>query len=1068
MQNNKIAKRLMLIVLAIVALFCFFQKSYDVEAAGYYDDDVINDPPPGGLPIKDFFDLGTFNGNSAKISPNSSGLNVVRVTDDANQTGSVWSDNDKNYLNVNKKQTLSMWMYFGSVNSLIGNPDGLAFVLQNGGLDAISNVNGKVNNGESLGVWGSDNNKFTAAKPPRVGNVPTAAEQAIQNSFAVEFDTETNHYKKAATGSLQTPLMYNDYLNDKYNNVPDPHNGMDFLPVSDLNSTFLYEKTDSQYAHIAWNYPARDSTYEQLSNTPPKPGILSPSGTSILAMHHNLGSGKHNGRNVYLQRDSVNLRDSWRHVTIEYTPPVSGTTATLRYLVGDKNANTGASKTPDTDVTVPLDMTAFNLSNGQNKLRYGFTGSTSKDAVTKSAVVFETMPSLVDAEVNTYTVDNTNKSRIMYKNEDGGGDVLTQTNQNNNLIDDDSKGLTPAKTVHPEDDLTLNYMFHYLSGEEPADKLEGSFKIPDNINVKTDSNGNIGKVHYISKSDSSVTKDVDISETSLNDNLVTVAMDNMGDEKNNDWEYARVEINASANKLPDANTSKITVPSTTSTFNSTYFKANVDSASFDIIKPADTIKITTDMSNPTEVKLGDNFDLTGDISFGSGATVNKNDMYINYSIDGGSNIRANDDSSGSKFTIPGLETGTGSGQLNVGDHIIKVQVVDNNYTSPDGTKDTLASNTLDYHIKVTNKSIVITPDNSNITVNDNEPVILSGSYLHSDDTTTSDEGGDSQISYTITNNGTKQDTVTKNQTNNGKYAFTLKPYAYDKDPSTSLDDYTGNTGLKIGKNVVTIHIVDKEGHKSTDKDVIVNVPDISPTLTTDQNEFSVIEDDPINLNGKIGYTGDYQVTPSKLTWNIDANNHKYVKDYGGNTPVVTPIDQDISVDSTANGMTDQDDNPYKVSVYFTDPYGRKSNTVEYDVNIIDKTATIENGDYRFQNVHAIDRPMRVKREGNWNLKVNSVMTKWTLTAKASDMVKDAGMPDETKLDGDLVYVSKDNVTHDLSSQTFIQSDEDDTDSEVTNIAGNWASDQGVLLDLNSRNVSGSYTGNIEWGLSDSI
>lgn len=1064
MQTKKIAERLLFVIFSIMAFFGVLQRTSYATIA-YPDSNVIESPPSSGLALDNYFTIGKFNGvdttgNSATIKPNSNGVDVIRMTDGENETSAVWSNNDKNYLNIKRKQTLSMWLYFGSVKDPRGIPDGMAFVLQNDerGANAISKLNGKVNNGETLGVWGSDGNKNVTNTDAGYGGVTPVQKQAIQNSVAIEFDTETNHY-----GDKKSPKLWNTFNNNPTkSNLPNAGDAFDFLPINygSGNNSFIYFANDQQYGHMAWQYPADKNSYEQLSLTPPGSGIpiLDPS-YSVMALKHHF-----NGGNIYFQRNSLdgsNYTKSWKHFTVDYTPPADGSNmAKLRYRLGDKAADTGKAQTPDMDATADIDITKFGDVK-DNKLRYGFTASTGEGANTVSAMIFETMPSLVDAESNAYVVDKTANTRIKQPtnievNEDA------QVNQNYELYDDDSLSLTPTTKVHPKDDLRLNYLFHYKDGEEPATGLKSTFNVPKNITVNTDSSGNIGVMHYISKT--GTTKDVDIPVEDLKDGVISTSIDDMGDPKNNNWEYARAEINASA----DDTDTKLNVPLTTSQIEGDNYKVNIDTAAFDIIKPADTLKITTDMDDPTEVKLGDKFDLTGDISFGSGATVNKGDMYINYSIDGGSNLRASDDSSGSKFTIPDFETGTGTGQLGIGDHTIKVQVVDSNYTASDGTKDTLSSNVLEYHIKVTNKSVVITPDNSNITVNDNEPVILSGSYLHSDDTTTSGEGGDSQISYTITNNGTKQDTVTEDQTNNGKYAFTLKPYAYDKNPSTSLDDYTGNTGLKVGKNIVTIHIVDKEGHKSTDKDVIVNVPDISPTLTTDQNEFSIIEDDPIDLNGKVGYTGDYQVTPSKLTWNIDANNHKYVKDYGGNTPVVTPVDQDISVDSTANGMTDQDDNPYKISVYFTDPYGRKSNTVEYNVNIIDKTATIENGDYRFQNVHAIDRPTRVKREGNWNLKVNSVMTKWTLTAKASDMVKDAGMPDATRLDGDLIYVSKDNVAHDLSSQTFIQSDQDDTDSEVTNIAGNWASDQGVLLDLNSRNVSGSYTGNIEWGLSDSI
>ncbi|WP_125713939.1 hypothetical protein [Companilactobacillus kedongensis] len=1091
MQIKKIVKGFIFAFVAIMAFFGILQRTSNVvEAASYFDSQVIGDPPPGGLPISNYFKTGDYTGNSARVVKGST--DTVQVTSEAGQTGAVWSDNQKNYLNISKKQTISMWMYFGTVNSLVGIPDGLAFVLQNGPISAISNTNGTVNSGESLGVWGSDSNRYAVLGGDAVDGVTPVEKQAIQNSFAIEFDTETNHYKG------KSPMNYYDYISNGKSSadLPDPKNAMDFLPydIDDHegpNYNYLYSTSnDKQYAHIAWNYPARATSYVQLSNDPPKMnpaltifGSPYPSGTSIIALKHHLGAGG-NGANVYLQRETgnnVKPRASWRHVTIEYIPAPSGSNnATLTYKVGDKNPETGDAKSPQVDVTLSLDMSAFGNMNGSDKLRYGFTGSTGANADTNSAVVFETMPSLVDAEANAYVVDKTANTRLEHVDKDSSGNnIPAQANQNYDLIDDDSLALTPTKKVHPKDDLTLNYRFHYLSGEEPATGLKSTFNIPTNVTVNTDSSGNIGTMHYVSKADSdekTTKKDVPIPASALSTStdssgsskqVVSADLDTMGDSSGDDWEYARAELNASA---ADTDT-KLNVPLTTSTIKGDNYNVDIDSSAFDIIPPAAKMNITTDMADPTEVKLGDKFNLTGAIKFDPESTVNKSDMYISYTI-GDKTYRAQDDSAGDKFTIQDLETGTGAGQLDVGDHTIKVQVIDNNFKAPDGTTDTISSNVLEYHIKVTNKTVVITPDKSNITVNDNEPLILSGTYLHSDNTTTADEGGLSTITYTITNpDGTKQDEVKTTEDNNGKYAFTLKPYAYDKDPSQSLDDYTGNTGLKVGKNVVTINITDQSGHKSDAKEVTVNVPDITPTLSTDQDEYSVIEDDPINMNAKVGYDGDYQVTPSKLTWTINANNHSDIKSYTGDTPTATPISQDFTVDSTASEMNDQDKNPYPVSVSFTDPYGRKSKTLKYNVNIINKTATIDNSNYTFQPVHQSDNPRRVKRNGPWNLKVDSVRTPWTLTARAGDMYKQVSGSDPIKLDGDLVYVSKDGATHDLSTQTVLQSKDIPTDSGSavsTDIAGGWTPDDGVLLDLKSRNVSGTYTGTVEWGLTDGI
>ncbi|MEQ7722640.1 hypothetical protein ABPD27_07985 [Levilactobacillus brevis] len=90
---------------------------------------------PQGLPLNDYFKLGTFNtstggGNSAKVidSNRGDGTQLVQLTDTTNEVGTIWTA-DNYRLNLNKNATASMWLYFGYRTSSVG--DGMAFVLQN-------------------------------------------------------------------------------------------------------------------------------------------------------------------------------------------------------------------------------------------------------------------------------------------------------------------------------------------------------------------------------------------------------------------------------------------------------------------------------------------------------------------------------------------------------------------------------------------------------------------------------------------------------------------------------------------------------------------------------------------------------------------------------------------------------------------------------------------------------------------------------------------------------------------------------------------------------------------------
>lgn len=1008
MNTKRIVRESLFCVFVIMAFFGMFQVTSKVAKAQTSTDGSVLGVPPPGIKLDGYFTKGTFTGNSATVI-NSNNVDIVRMANNPNQTGAIWSDNNKNYLDVTKKQTISMWMYFGVIQSEKGIPDGMAFVLQNDdrGAGAISMNGSTVNKGETLGVWGSDASSKTSIE-----------KQAIQNSFAIEFDTNINSGTSVG-------------------------NAFDSLPYSGINKF-------TGFGHIAWALPASAETYQKSG--------------SGYGMIHNLGSDSlTNGNGVdfsYSKNRSNTFQDGWKHMTIEYVPNADGKTAKITYKYLDKTYY-GKPLSPKVMATADINLDTFHL-NGSKKLRYGFTAATGNLADITEAVVFESMPSLVDAEDNAYVVDKTTNTRIS-----SGTSSSVTANQNVNLFSDEDNNLTTSKVAHPDDNLTLNYMLHFLSGEEPTSGVKATVNIPDNVSIAPDKDGNIGEVYYRSKPDANgnVTTESDpIDGSVLSGKTLTCDIDNLGDSQNKNWESVQIKLNVTADKLPSGATS-LNVPASSVHFEGTNFIGDAQSGSFNIVKPSNTLKITTDMTDTTEVKLDDKFNLTGDISFGTPETVNKNDMYINYSIDGGPIVRSQDTSAGSKYTIYDLETGTGTGQLNVGDHTIEVQVIDNNYSAGNGVIDTIASNKLDYHIKVTNQSVTVTPDKSTITVNDNEPLTLSGTYQHADGTSTTPEGGNSVIAYTITTaDGKKQAEVSSNQTNNGKYSFTLKPYAYEKDPSVSLDDYTGQTGLKVGKNTVSITVVDQDGHKSEATDVIVNVPEDTPTLTADQAGANIVQGDDINLTAKVGYSGNYQVTPSKLTWYINANGNKTINSYSGDKPVVTPLSQDITIGSTANGINDDVNNPYPISIYFTDPYGRKSETLSYPVNVMDKTSVLESTDYKFKNINASASPRVIGREGNWNLNVKSVMSKWTLTAKASPMV--AG--NDVTLDGSLIFVSPDNEITNMSNQTFIQRNTDDSTIKTTDIGDSWNPNQGILLDVNSSVLADTYSGKVEWDLTNSI
>lgn len=280
-------------------------------------------------------------------STNSSQMRAIRMTFSKNQAGSMWSNVDEgNYIDISKKQTLSMWLYFGPSQHLIsgdGFGDGMAFVMQNpsNGFKAFSNTNNTMAVGESLGVWGADNN-------PRTSTTQAIANTAIPNSWALEFDT------------------YN-------NNGTDPG----------TSSSFDIGYPDQ---HIGYGYPADPATYQRNGTAP---GLF-------------FGGGYYYNQKLAGVK-SVTLHDGqWHHLTISWNP----TTNQATYSFNDKNPTDNSKESnPITQTTDTIQKSEFgNLTS--NKLQWGFTSTTGAN-YEPNLVAFESIPSSVEASNSSTITDIT-------------------------------------------------------------------------------------------------------------------------------------------------------------------------------------------------------------------------------------------------------------------------------------------------------------------------------------------------------------------------------------------------------------------------------------------------------------------------------------------------------------------------------------------------------------------------------------------------------------------------------------------------------------------------------------
>lgn len=328
---------------------------------------------PDGLDnISTWFNVPTINNNNTKILTPGTGGNqgsadVIQLTQyqllaNTAKLGVIWSKRDQtetynqNFIDINKKQTMSMWMFFGGAHSYGGadTGDGMAFVLQNSTKadNAFTTIPSTGFVGESLGVWGSES-KITDASS-------TVANRAIDNSWALEFDTFPNAQ------------------NDVGNNF-DHQEGLGYV-----NN------------HIGSNYPGEPATY--LTDKDGKVGMI--------LNHMNLITSVKGAT----YPTNFLTDDRWHHVTMTWTPASSGSTIANMNLKYDDKKIDGTVTTPSIDQNSSIDLTKFNL-NGGNKLYWGFTGSTG-GSTENNLIIFESIPAIVEADAGSTMYDESSQRYI--------------------------------------------------------------------------------------------------------------------------------------------------------------------------------------------------------------------------------------------------------------------------------------------------------------------------------------------------------------------------------------------------------------------------------------------------------------------------------------------------------------------------------------------------------------------------------------------------------------------------------------------------------------------------------
>ncbi|WP_057767112.1 lectin-like domain-containing protein [Companilactobacillus tucceti] len=439
MTINKIIKAVnFLACLFMIGLFVSIEQNNIVEVRAATDVPVANSPE--GLNFKDYFVRGSFRGNGADTTNFKNGnTSIIQVTPrEGSSIGAVWSAADKdNYLDLNAKQTLSMWMYFGNEKDPA---DGLAFILQNSGIDAISKDGNLPAKGQTMGVWGIDND-YKNTDPKKL------SDSAIQNSWALEFDT---HINRTLAGS---DMFSNGSITGSPVGI---NNGFDSVVKTIVNNP------SKSFSHIADNYPGSSESYLLQSGFAPSyPGAGSgPSVYWYRLAHNNLVTtyGPNSNYNFTLSNGL------WHHLVINWTPPETGSTiGHLSYNLDDK-IHTGEvtadnNAQPISVKDIPVDTSYFyknatqNFTKDEGKVIWGFTGSTG-DQYARNMVIFESIPSLVEGSTSTHIY-----------NDSQGGKELSATD----------------KDVYNNEILRFVYNVKRDSGAQDWNNIIATINLPNNV-----------------------------------------------------------------------------------------------------------------------------------------------------------------------------------------------------------------------------------------------------------------------------------------------------------------------------------------------------------------------------------------------------------------------------------------------------------------------------------------------------------------------------------------------------------------------------------------------------------
>jgi len=489
--SKKVKTSLMIFNVLVATATISAVNVQQIKASSTEDYEKVIKEAPVGLDISKYFDVGKFklsegtdwtvypfqtnsatiyNSTDASDAHNNRVLNlatggktVVSSTDSSDkinisQTGAAWSkidDETDNYIDISKKQTVSVWLYFGAGDGEDSreNGEGMSLVLHNDPRGTSAMGAGY----QGMGVMGFDNQltgqtqssilgvigswKADTGYKRSIASSEEAASTAVANSISLNFNSQNNDlmtnssqfiqpiatgYGPASSGltSNSRVLPYTvASFGTPYSQYPAPTTYPEYdnlMNGTDLgNYPLRLGNGGSAYGIISLTYPGSDLTYKNIPlNNLRGDNLLKPTSSNAP---WNLINKKNNGYGMSTYQaaaKSANLTNGgtvsdpvyWHHVTYTWNPASNGNPATISYDFNDKlpdgSVNNGQIKNyKEVSTTIPVDPSVFGNPT-DNKVYWGLTGANNGIGINYSKLaVFESIPALATATVDTQLSD---------------------------------------------------------------------------------------------------------------------------------------------------------------------------------------------------------------------------------------------------------------------------------------------------------------------------------------------------------------------------------------------------------------------------------------------------------------------------------------------------------------------------------------------------------------------------------------------------------------------------------------------------------------------------------------